>query len=677
MTDSMDESTATAMDFLKVDGEVPELDDAKRAIIHRVLLTIGPTQPVKGSKAAKELYANKLQSALTAAAVWTGNEVWNIACCEDEKKISSFDWAANHYSPPSYQFKGNTMVNFVLKYLKQCHDAFVEKENERIKSLQVNDPLPSSDFGSLESLLKSAIRWHLQCWHINKDKTREESFKISSKWLFEKCTDKVKPPQAMKLMVDSHKKKLLFDELMALPRTFPERPGSAVTTRRTNGATNDEPNTFTADSNEEAQHVIEAFLQAHGFKWKQQDHLCNLTALQVFINDLPNSRFKNDLDDVFSTMVPLQDQNYLDRKNDREEKQAKLAEKEQKAAENRAKKEEKNKKKLEEQKSAVEAWKKRMAQGPAPAPAPEPTRKRKTRLPVQTKVSKEERAEQEKVNKIDHFIHHILPGYTHCQVPVEEAPCDSAAGQERNDTPQDHGRPKKLYQKIEKDKADVAYINPGKVYALALSKRFSNIRYFIDIMWQHNQRQTKLVVDRCTAKVVATSKDNLWIPREGLVTAAAVFLHASPVMEWTDDDDDGSKLFRPDNICVPCLSQEKQFSMDLKATATSYVSPMQLSTFPLELTVFYQLAMDSNTTKAVLEDPKFTGIRGQILELLALVDHLSLEHDDGPVFEPFITELACVIPDYVGRERRQARSRQNMIEGMRQNQRLAHGGRMP
>ena len=642
--------------LVKLDS-IPVLDEEAIAIISNTLLSIGPAKLQKGTKDHSESYAAKVNNALYVAAKFTGNEVWNVACCVRTEIIEKFDITEKNYILPAYPFKGVTFQYYFLLHLKECFD----KYNEGQKALMEKNGaryLPTTDWTTLEELIKVGLRWHLQIWHLHQKKTRQESFEHAKKLLFERCAGKVRPPAAMKQLVKERMIEDYGQKLLALET-------------QTHKLTNGEKITFTEESNANAQELFEELLDLYGFKWNRREHeLDNITAFQEFLCS-PNTdadiktKFAK-----FASMHPLEDWEYSAAKLAMERRQQK---KDEQAAKKAAIEEEKEKAKekatqqqLTLQNAALSLLKKQN-ENPAPAPAPAPAPKTVPRwqrrvsvrsVPAAPKLTKDQRQENDLVESMAVFVTKILPGLKHID---NEDNVDSTCGSsnsERAEKVSDHDKPKKVVVAVdEKAKsATVEYVMPGQVFSSGLARRFTNIHHFVDALFEKNEALSGVVNRFWTlaehGKKRAESTGQ-WMSIEGLTVAAAVFVDTSGNTTINND--------KADPLQLPCLSPEGEsaFANDLNAISRSFLSPLRKQTLPESLALFHLVFNSADPTIVQARDDILNdssqfapACSQQLKDLGMLVAMLSLlGKRDGPVFDPFETVIECVVPDILKRAR--------------------------
>ena len=121
------DTTADGTDFLKVDGDPPELVDNDKALVNNYLTTVGGAKPKRGTEESKRYFVDKVMGALESAAKWTGNRIQDVACCVDAKTIKDWDIDRANYRPPPYQMNGNNLQHLFLQHVEKCYHKYHEK----------------------------------------------------------------------------------------------------------------------------------------------------------------------------------------------------------------------------------------------------------------------------------------------------------------------------------------------------------------------------------------------------------------------------------------------------------------------------------------------------------------------------------------------------------------------
>ena len=616
--------------FLKMDT-IPDITEEASILLKNLTTSLGGATPKKGTTEHTKFFYKRLMNCLKTCAELTGNEEAAAALPIDIQIIKKWKLKERGYVVPPYQLKGNTIQVLFVHFFRDCYANHCEKEKEkhdRICGGDTSTYLPGTPWIKLEPLVGIGIRCFLQHWHLHPKLSREEAHKQGKAKLEAECKDRQSPKKIIDRMVSATLIADLKKDLLALKTETKDGHPSAV---------------FQAEDNDLAQTIIPNYLNAVGFRYNKKDHLLDwLTALQAYVNSLPNGAERNEMMQ-FGSMSCLRCAEYIEAENKQKEAAAKKVENEAKKKEREEKKRKRDQELLKEQ---LSLQKQILTKSPEEVPTDTADK------PRQSRASEKKKSGDAKA--IQMFIQDKLPSMPHTIAILDNKTCDEAAPSV--ESLEDHSGPKKTYQSIADDQesATVTYKPPGQVFGFALKQRVNHIYLVVDKMEEVHPGPMKALLHKASQEL--SRKGSGWLSVPALCTVASMCTEAAGKATFAAGAA-GPEL--QDSFFVEDMDNSTDnFCQDIQAIADSFLHQGKLLTFPLCATAFHLLfaetdrSWDGQSHKQMIElievqlkkrDVIPAGAADSVRRLAAISQMLEENKGEDP-FVVFETEINCPIP---------------------------------
>lgn len=542
-----DDQTDPPPSELKLDGDIPELDESGKAVVNNLYVSVGAVMPKKGTEEYRLHTANLVQNSLSCASLWTGNKIENVACCVSVESIRRYDLQANHYKVPSYKNLGNSLPTQLLAYARRGFDAHNAKEREAHKGGTSAGPnsYQEADWTRISSLIMTGIRYYCQHWNLNPGLSLEANYNQAYKVLMERSRHPtIKHHQIITALASE---KYVDDVVAALAN---------LETEEVDGKT-----VFTEKSDEDAEEVIGHYLKAVKFSFKKTDHPVHMiTALQAYITSLPDGANKDAMK-CFLTTHPRDTQHYREKVAEVEERKKKKAEYDAKLPERELKRKIAQAKKHQQRLVAQqEALKKAEATTAGTTTGTAATTTMTTRTRNKKRMAAVEASTTEEATEIQSFLGLTLP-----QLKVKEFSATY------NVDASDLDKPVKSIKAIDVETSSktLAYVYPGNKFCAGLKKGINAVCAFIDALDETEPQVIADVMEKADSLV--SKSGSVWLPSPAVVTTVAIFLDTAD--ELTIGTDKAGNTVA-EAVEVPLLAssqQETEFSNDVQAIASSFL----------------------------------------------------------------------------------------------------------
>ena len=328
---------AEGTDFLNM-GMKPVTTDDMATVVDALCVQLGTDVPKKDSDEQKSLTLRLIKNALSACSKLTGNKMENCALCVDYATIKNWKIGANP-KVPQYPLKGNSAHVLFIQFFGDCYDEYIVEKKEKLEKatkMEGSDLMDDSELATtsrdkMEKTLAVGVRFCCQYWCLHPKKTRMAAFTEAMTLLNSECNNRLAPKR---IIDDLHARLKMAHMIKELSSLKVERTGDRHTC-------------LIEEDNDRAAVVIPEFLDFCGFKWKKNEYMTPLFALQAYIQkQSQNSEVYKNLGKMLKH-VPRQTEEYLKLVQEKQAKEAKA----QEAAAKKIETAEKKRKREEEKKA--------------------------------------------------------------------------------------------------------------------------------------------------------------------------------------------------------------------------------------------------------------------------------------------------------------------------------------